>query len=184
MRQLLLLRHAKAVWDQRRFTDRERPLTAGGERAAAALGRTMAELGMRPERVLVSTAERAEKTLAHLGLPLDPASAGAREGLYLAGASEILRELKALSEEVQSVLVVGHNPGLHELAEFLLSPAGGVAEGRLRRGFPTATLVEFTVPVPWRELGRGGAQLVRFLSPHDLPDGTAEKPSAGGTLFP
>lgn len=181
MRQLLLLRHAKAVWDQRRFSDRERPLTAGGERAAAALGRAMAALGMRPECVLVSPAERAGKTLAHLGLPLAPAAP--REGLYLAGAGEILRELTALSEDVRSVLVVGHNPGLHELAEFLLSPAGGAAESRLRRGFPTATLVEFSVPVPWRELGRGAAQLVRFLSPHDVP-GAPERTPAGGTLFP
>jgi phosphohistidine phosphatase len=80
--------------------------------------------------------------------------------------------VRKVPETVRSVLMIGHNPGLHELALALAGPAAapgaGGAGGRLAEGFPTGALAEFTIAAPWRAVAEGGGRLVRFLSPRDL----------------
>jgi phosphohistidine phosphatase len=94
--------------------------------------------------------------------------------LYLAGAPLILQVLQGVSETVRSVMVIGHNPGLHELATSLLGPKhspGDASARRLVDEFPTGALAVFTVPPHWRELSAaGGCRLERFLTPNDLPE--------------
>lgn len=167
MRQLLLLRHAKAAADR---SDRDRPLTARGWAAAAAMRRAMAELGLVPDLVLVSTARRAMQTLEALEPWDDTPLIEPSEQLYLATRAQLLAALNGVAETVRGVLVIGHNPGLEELAVAL---AGGAAPnreagGRLAEGFPTAAMAEFSVPGPWWQLGPSGARLVRLIRPRDL----------------
>jgi phosphohistidine phosphatase len=72
------------------------------------------------------------------------------------------------------VLLIGHNPGLHELAIMLAGTEDAqphAAMQRLVAAYPTAALAEFSVPGSWRQLGAGGARLVRFLPPRELPRG-------------
>jgi phosphohistidine phosphatase len=180
MRQLLLLRHAKSSWDDPGLSDHARPLNARGRRAAAAMAAAMRDLGLQPDLVIVSSARRTLQTLEAL-MPFDDhALVEPMDALYLAPVSLLMDGVRKVPETVRSVLVIGHNPGLHELAMTLAGPAqgGGAGAGaaaRLAEGFPTAALAEFTVAVPWRSVAEGSGRLVRFLSPRDLL-GEAEPP--------
>ncbi len=185
MRQLLLLRHAKSSWDDPRLPDHARPLNARGRRAAGAMGEAMRELGLAPDVVLVSSARRTLQTLEALGPFEDQPLVEPMDALYLAPWSALLETLKGVRETARSVLLLGHNPGLHELALALAGPAamasGGLAPRRLAEAYPTAALAEFSVALPWRLLEPAGGRLLRFMTPADLPGaepGEAAEPHA------
>ena len=182
MHQLLLLRHAKSSWDQASLPDRERPLNNRGRRDAGNMRDAMRELGLAPDVVLLSPARRTQETLAALDPWDDTPLIEPIEKLYLATAGQILAILQDVSETVRSVMVIGHNPGMHELAVKLAAPGNksqaAQARHQLVEGFPTGALAEFAIATPWRQLSGGGGQLVRFLRPRDLRDGDpAELPS-------
>jgi phosphohistidine phosphatase len=87
-----------------------------------------------------------------------------------------------MNETVRSVLLIGHNPGLYELAVMLPGThrdgVPGDAAKRLTAGFPTGALAEFAIAGPWQQLDAGSGRLVRFLTPHDLRDGDLPEASA------
>ena len=184
MRQLLLLRHAKSSWDDPALSDHSRPLNARGRRAAAAMAGALRELGLAPQIVLVSSARRTLQTLDALGpLPGAPVIE-ATDDLYLAPWTALLSALRGVPAELRSVLLVAHNPGLHDLV-LALSAEGRGTEGttaadpgsqppdaaaRLVEGYPTGTLCELAVSAPWAGLEAGGGRLVRLLCPGDLPE--------------
>lgn len=167
MRQLLLLRHAKASALEAGRADRDRPLSPIGLRSAAAMRQTMRELGLTPDLVLVSPARRTMETLEALEPwddnplvePLDP--------LYLATQAQLLAVLNGVAETVRSVLLIGHNPGLHELAVRLAAKTAPPLEAarKLAHGFPAAALAEFTIAGPWWQLDARGTRLMRFIAP-------------------
>lgn len=174
MRQLLLLRHAKSAWDEPGLSDHARPLNARGRAGAAAIRRALQDLGLIPDVVLVSSARRTMQTLEALEPWSETPLIEPMDRLYLASATQILSVLHGVSDTVRSVMVVGHNPGLHDLA-MTLTGAHAMSSNRhitrrLAEGFPTGALAEFTVAARWAELGEGGGQLVRFLCPRDLPE--------------
>lgn len=175
MRQLLLLRHAKSSWDDPRQPDRDRPLNQRGRRAAARMRQAMHELGLVPDVVLVSTAKRTLETLDSLEPWDDAPLVEPLDALYLANAMQLLATLHGVAETVRSVLLIGHNPGIHDLALSLVSRSAGPSEAmrRLEDGFPTGSLAEFSVPGPWWQLDSGGARLVRFLTPRGLEGSNA-----------
>lgn len=171
MRQLLLLRHAKSSWDDPRLPDHARPLNTRGRRSAEAVRGVLSGLGLRPDLVLVSSARRTLQTLAALE-PWDGAPAvEPLDALYLAGADDLLSALRAGGREAGCVMLVGHNPGLHELALLLAGPGSDPAErARLEEAFPTASLAVLSVQAPWSGLGAGGGVLRQFVRPADPPD--------------
>lgn len=179
MRQLLLLRHAKSSWDDARLTDHARPLNMRGRKAADAMAAGMRELGLAPDVVLVSSARRTLQTLEALqpleGTPIIEVM----DDLYLAPWPAMMDVLRRLPQTARSAMVIGHNPGLHELGLALLGPAGATLAGsgagsgaaqRLAAGFPTGALAEFTLAAPWQQLGEGGGRLIRYVAPRDLPE--------------
>ena len=178
MRQLLLLRHAKSSWDDPALSDHARPLNARGRRAAAAMAQAMRDLGLMPDIVLVSSARRTLQTLESLTPFDDPALIEPMDALYLAPWRGILAAIQEVPETARSLLVIGHNPGLHELAMELagIGTAGGTAPSgrggataqRLAEGYPTGALVEFSIASPWHLLEPGGGRLIRFIQPRDL----------------
>lgn len=172
MRQLLLLRHAKSSWDDPKLPDHARPLNARGKRAAMGMARAMRELGLAPDVVLVSSARRTLQTLEALAPLPDSPIVTPMDDLYLAPWTRLLELARAVPETARSVLLIGHNPGLHELALALPGVGGlaGPAALRLADAYPTGGLAEFSVAAPWRQLDAGGARLVRFLTPADLPE--------------
>lgn len=172
MRQLLLLRHAKSAWDGPELADHARPLARRGVRAAAAIRRVMHEHGLQPDLVLVSSARRTLQTLEALEPWDETPLIESMDGLYLAGAEQLLGALRNTPETVRSTMLVAHNPGMHDLA-VLLAGAHGMALGDekvklLASGYPTGALAEFTVAVPWQHLGEGTGRLVRFVRPRDV----------------
>ena len=180
MRQLLLLRHAKSSWDDPGLSDHARPLNARGRRSASAMAAAMRELGLQPDLVIVSSARRTLQTLEALTPFDDHALVEPMDALYLAPVSLLLEGVRKVPETVRSLLVIGHNPGLHEfglaLAGEAAKPGAPGAAGRLAEGFPTAALAEFTIAAPWRAVSEGSGRLVRFLLPRDLLRGEAEPP--------
>jgi phosphohistidine phosphatase len=173
MRQLLLLRHAKSAWDDPALADHARSLNGRGRRAAVAMATAMRGLGLSPDVVLVSSARRTLQTLeALLPLPDSPIIEPMDE-LYLASWQNLLGLLHRVPETARSVLLIGHNPGLHDLA-LALTGADSMARSpdarRMAGAFPTAALAEFSISSPWPSLAEGGGRLVRFMIPEDLPE--------------
>ncbi|HET6183816.1 MAG TPA: histidine phosphatase family protein [Acetobacteraceae bacterium] len=166
MRQLLLLRHAKAAQAATGQDDRDRPLNEAGRAAIAATRARMKELGLAPDLVLVSPSRRTMETLEGLEPWDETPLVEPVDALYLAPASGIRAVLNGVAETVRSVLLIGHNPGLHDFAASLHDggPAPAPALEQLARGFPTAALAEFSVLGPWWQLDARRARLVRFLS--------------------
>jgi len=147
-----------------------------GRRAAGLLRQAMHDLGLEPDIVLVSSARRTQETLALLEPWNETPLIESLDALYLASPDQLLATLRGVAETARSVMVVGHNPGLHELALSLIGPAvltEGDAAYRdpvagIAKGFPSGALAEFSVLGPWSRLGEGGGRLVRFLTPRGL----------------
>ncbi len=178
LRQLLLMRHAKSLWDDPKLSDHARPLNARGRASAVAMRRAMREMGLVPDLVLVSSARRTLQTLEALGPWDDTPLIEPMDALYLASAHDMLDVLHHVTDTVRSVLVLGHNPGMHELALTLVGAhafsrpleADRATLSRLAEGYPTGALAEFSVAGPWALVGEGSGRLQHFLTPHDLPE--------------
>jgi phosphohistidine phosphatase len=174
MRQLLLLRHAKSSWDDPKLPDHARPLDARGRATAIAMREAMRDLGLTPDVVLVSSARRTLQTLEALEPWDDTPLIEPMDALYLASARRMLEIVSGVAETARSLLLIGHNPGLHDFAMMLVGPNGMALDlpvtRRLAAGFPSAALAEFSVAARWRQLPETGARLLRFLCPSDLPE--------------
>lgn len=171
MKTILLLRHAKSAWNDAGLSDHERPLNRRGERAAKAVADHLAQHGPRPDLILCSTATRARQTLAplikRLGSPAPPLSL--EDTLYLASEDSLLARLQALADDVATVLLVGHNDGIWQLAETLAGRGAPARLAALREKYPTGTLAMLHAPVgPWRNLAAGSGELFAFIRPRDL----------------
>jgi len=172
MHQLLLLRHAKSSRDDATMPDRDRPLSARGRHAAATMRTAMRRLGLAPDLILVSPSRRTLQTLEALEPWDDTPLTEPVAALYLGNASQLLAVLHEVAETVRSVLLIGHNPGMHNLALELVGDDerahSDQALGRLMEKYPPGALAEFAIAGPWWQLDAGGGQLVRFLTPRDL----------------
>lgn len=163
-RRLLLIRHARAAHSS---PDRERPLTGHGRRAAAAIGPWLRSSGRLPDRVLVSTALRAQQTWAAAAesLGADPETT-ADQRIYDNTVESLLELIGEVPDDVGTLAVVGHNPSIGELA-FALDDGAGDDSGRrkLHDGFPTGAVAVFVVDSSFADLGPGGATLEDFAVP-------------------
>jgi phosphohistidine phosphatase len=168
MRTLYLLRHAKSSWSDRTLVDEQRPLAPRGRRDAKRIAEHLVRLGVRPDLILCSSAERTRQTLEPLRAVLGATSMLSLEAeLYGASSEELLERIRLVSEEVSSVMLIGHNPGLQDLALALASTGPELA--RLRTKFPTAALATLTLPkTSWRELTEGDAVLASYVVPKQL----------------
>lgn len=167
MKLVHLLRHAKSSRDDPALPDHDRPLTGRGRNAADRVGRRMRERGLAPDLVLCSTARRAADTLAIARSAADAGWPVERDrGLYLVGAPALLDRLRRVPDAVGSVLLVGHNPDLHDLARALAASGDREALADLERKFPTAALASIELDVAsWREVAPGSGRLVGYDAP-------------------
>jgi len=168
MKQLLLLRHAKSSWDDPDLDDFDRPLAERGSKAARLIGRELAARGWLPDQVLVSSALRTRDTwrLVAAELPAHPRIVFA-DALYDASAADILSQIRLADPSSGCLAVVGHNPGLEDLAKQLAgSGSEAKARKRLEEKFPTAALARFVFDGDWSGLSSG--RLTHCLRPKDL----------------
>lgn len=125
-----------------------------------------------PDLVLVSPARRTMETLAALQPWDKPPIINAKEALYLAPAPRMLELLRNVSDPVRRILLIGHNPGLQELAVLLIGANTKAATGkrarRLAKAYPTCALAEFALTGPWSRIAEGCGKLTRFVTPREL----------------
>lgn len=160
MRRLILMRHAKSDW-QSGVEDHDRPLNERGRKSAKLLGRWLRDAGYQPDAALISSAMRTVETFGRLDL--DCAVRTTRE-LYLADVEQMLTELRG--ETAETVLMLGHNPGIAYMANLCVEDA---PDHPRFRDYPTgATLVaEFDI-ADWSELGTRSGHAVDFVVPREL----------------
>jgi phosphohistidine phosphatase len=162
---LLLLRHAKSDWGDASLRDHDRPLAGRGRKAASRMGAHLRAEDLRPDLVLCSSARRTRETCERLGLE---AETSVEDGLYGAAADDLLARIRAVPEPVGDVLLIAHNPGVHDLAIELAGPDLGEQAVRLREKFPTGALAVFEVHGDWSGFAPGRARLATFVVPREL----------------
>jgi phosphohistidine phosphatase len=167
-KKLFVLRHAKSSWDEPGLADHERPLSPRGRRAVEAIAAHLNAAGITPELVLCSSARRTRETLEGLAVGGEHVI---ESELYGANCQEVLERLHRVPEEIESVMLVGHNPTLQALVLRLAdgdtaAKDSGLAE--VRRKFPTGALATLTFDRAWTELSPGSARLAAYVRPKSL----------------
>lgn len=144
MHRLILFRHAKTEVQSTSGEDFDRRLTERGHSDAALMAKLLCEEGLSPDKVLVSAAARAQETWAAMSPLLPQAAAETQPRLYLAPAETLLLAAEA-EAEAETVMIIAHNPGLHDAALQLSRDgrAAGALRRRLLEGLPTAAAVVF-----------------------------------------
>jgi phosphohistidine phosphatase len=162
MRRLILLRHGKAESVSATGGDFDRGLTDRGRRDCGLIGRVLADAGVVLDLALVSAARRTQETWEEISRAFPVARGEIVRGLYLAAPKQISAAVNAVGEGL-NVLVIGHNPGLHECALALAAAAGEPLEGL--QSFPTAAAAVFRLDAA------GGVVLERVLLPREYGGG-------------
>ena len=172
-KRLILLRHAKSAWDNPNLADFDRPLSSRGRKAAPLIGAYLGRRGLVPGLVLASSAKRAVETLdlVSAGWPTKP-PVRKLKSLYLAMPREMLRRLQAIGKEPDCVMLVGHNPGIADLANWLCSHGKAEQRAHLARKFPTGAIaaIEFDVE-DWGEVEAESGHLIDFATPKQMERG-------------
>ncbi|MEO1688115.1 MAG: histidine phosphatase family protein [Pseudomonadota bacterium] len=172
MRRLILMRHAKSSWDDPDLEDRERPLNGRGRLAATLMGAWLRDEGLIPDHALLSPAVRVAQTWARASAAggFAEAEVAARAELYMAEPAEALEVLRRAPEAAETLLMLGHEPGMTALLRRL---ADGSEAGGCRRAyekFPTAAAAALDLPdgAGWAQLAERGCAFRRFACPKDL----------------
>jgi phosphohistidine phosphatase len=166
MRRLLLLRHAKTERAEPGERDRDRKLTKRGRADAAVIGAYMARHGLTPDLVLVSPSKRTQETWALLAQAFDKAPKFLTEERIYDANTQALIEVISAARGAHCLLVVGHNPGLHDVAMQLIASGDVTARERVVEKLPTSGLVVIDLAFDdWSKLHRHGGRLERYVTP-------------------
>jgi phosphohistidine phosphatase len=161
IRRLLLLRHAKSSWDDPSLADHDRPLAPRGRKAATRIGEHLRRERIPVALVLCSSATRARETL---DLVAPPGEIRFERDLYGATAAELVERVRRVPDDVDVLMLIGHEPAIRDLAVALSAPGSGLGD----RKFPTGALATLTFTGPWDALGPERAQLAAFVTPREL----------------
>ncbi|WP_425513764.1 SixA phosphatase family protein [Ensifer oleiphilus] len=166
---LMLLRHAKSAWPEG-VADHDRPLGERGRNAAPLVGAYMERKGLIPGLAIVSTARRARETWTLVkGILPPPIPARETRDIYEVAAPGILATIRAVDPAIRNLLVVGHNPGMEDLAHQLAGSGKQEALARMQQKFPTAALAVFEFDGSgWEDLAPDGCRLIDFVTPRQL----------------
>lgn len=161
--QLILMRHAKSAWDDPTLDDHDRVLNHRGCDSADALGDWVRSTDLHPDLVLCSTAKRTQETFARLRLDVPLRLSAA---LYLASEDLMMDLIQA--QPVRNLMMIGHNPGIAELARLLVRKA---PPHRRFRDYPTGatTVIQFDAS-DWGQVRFGTGRVEHFVIPADLLD--------------
>jgi len=170
MKTLVLIRHAKSSWKNSGLKDIERPLKKRGRKDTQVMGRVLKDLPVTPDYIVSSPAERAFATANLVAKEYGKNSVAVKRDaeLYLEPASRLLQQIHELENQYNIVFLVGHNPGLMDLAEMLT--------GDQLEKFPTGSVfgIEFQCD-SWQEAGTENAKKIFFESPKKHRNGVKIK---------
>ncbi len=170
MKHLYLLRHAKSSWDDPSLADADRPLAARGVRALARMTKYLRTAKIQPDLVICSPARRTRQTLTGV----EPAVGRDVEvriepQVYAGGVGALVDLLSRTPDSASSVMLIGHNPSLQDLAVSLAVEGDEALRARLGEKFPTGALAVIGVPLDaWRDLGEGRGTLEELVLPREL----------------
>jgi phosphohistidine phosphatase len=167
----MLLRHAKSDRPPG-ISDFDRPLNGRGRKAAPRMGAYLAAENLRPDHVVLSPSLRTRETWEPVRAALGGPDATPVEAIYEAPTEALLAVVRSTPEAAASLLMIGHNPGLQDLAAMLVGTGPRDLRSRLDLEFPTAALaiVDFDLD-DWREIAPGTGRIERFVVPRDLGNG-------------
>ena len=170
MKSLVLLRHAKSSWADPGQDDFDRPLDERGRDAAKRMGEAMRAMGFKIDLALVSPAARAAETFDRATKAWDGCGDWrAEERLYHASPDEMIEVVAGVAADVERLMLVGHNPGMYQLAVRLTAGLESPARKQLVVKFPTGALAEIALPIErWEDAGQADGTLVCFVRPRDL----------------
>ena len=168
MRTLLLLRHAKSASNDATLADFERPLAPEGERISSIIGEFLINTIGLPDLVLCSAATRARQTWEQVSDSYaHEITIQISRDLYLASVEGLLDAIRQTPGQVKRLLVVGHNPGLHQLAIQLVGAGDSQLRIRLADRFPTGAIAEIALDVDeWSDVATGDIR--RFVTPEQI----------------
>ncbi|MEX2580683.1 MAG: histidine phosphatase family protein [Verrucomicrobiales bacterium] len=164
MKQLLLIRHGKSSWDFPGTPDRDRPLNQRGRKDAPKMAAALGERGVVPGAIVSSSAARASSTASMIaeGVGFPAGRIVFDESVYLASPRTLLKVIQQLDESVDTALIFGHNPGMHDTVDLLTGD--DVVEK-----FPTLGVARLELDVDhWGEVDEGCGSLVELLTPKNL----------------
>ena len=170
MRRVMLLRHAKSDWSLG-GGDHARLLNDRGRDAAPKIGAYILQASLVPELILCSTAERTRQTCDLVTAAFAKAPKTVFEdGLYLAEPETIISFVRDAPKKVRSLMIIGHNPGIHQAASDLTGSGNAEDRERLSAKYPTAALavIDFAID-DWSEIALHAGKLDRFITPRLLP---------------
>jgi phosphohistidine phosphatase len=166
-RHLLLVRHAKSSWDDLTMADRERPLSPRGMAALARMRDHLASgIGGDIDLVLCSPALRTRQTFDGIRSALpDQVQVTTVTDLYGADVDRLLQLLRSSGDDHRCTMLVGHNPGLADLAVLLVGAGDADERRQLRSKFPTGAIATLSFAGAWTELAAGSAHLDALFMP-------------------
>ncbi|MGJ3265450.1 MAG: SixA phosphatase family protein [Salinarimonas sp.] len=168
MRRLILFRHAKSGYPQG-ADDHDRPLNDRGREDAPRMGAYLAAEALLPDLVLVSSARRTQETFALAGAAIGPVETREEPRIYEAPAERLLGVVRETPDTVRTLLMVGHNPGMEDLATRLVGFGDRYAFARLQQKFPTAAIAVIDLDAEtWAEVVPREGRLERFVTPKGL----------------
>lgn len=170
LKRLYLLRHAKSDWDNPSLSDIERPLAQRGVAAAPRVAEVMQSEGLLPELVICSPARRTRETWDLIGSCLDSEPPSQiDERLYLASPGELISVIQEQPDDLGSVMLIGHNPGMEAITMELSGSGEQPDLDRALTKFPTGALAVIDLDVErWVDISGGSGALRRFVRPRDL----------------
>ncbi|MEM8838786.1 MAG: histidine phosphatase family protein [Pseudomonadota bacterium] len=170
---LIAFRHAKSSWAMPGMEDFDRPLAERGLRDAPQMAAWLVETGRGPDLIVSSPSQRTRETLDLLMGPLKAEDGGPKvryeASLYLPGPADIHYCLRHIENDAKTVLLVSHNPGLHEAVLQFLAAEEEHAAGSLRSHYPTAACAIIEFPASsWKDLSWGTGRLAAYMHPKML----------------
>jgi phosphohistidine phosphatase len=161
MKTLLLMNHAKSSWKNRKLKDRDRPLSKRGRKSASEMGQLIYSKELVPQQILSSSVERARETAQ---LVMEACKYDGEfiflDKLFMAEADVILDALKLLPDNLERILIVGHNPGIESLLQIL---------SRRVESLPSASIAYISLPVAsWKDLSvKSSGELIELWRPKE-----------------
>ena len=170
MKQLAILRHAKSDWGNPGLTDFDRPLNKRGRKAAKKMGRILRERGLAFGQIVSSPAQRAKETVERFRIGYEQdCDVRFEPSIYLASTGTLLGLVNGLSDDAGTVMIVGHNPGFHDIVLRLTRENGDGLRDKVGANFPTGAFALIDFPVEkWADVEPASGEIRLVIFPREI----------------